>query len=116
MVKFILPEKWCIKVTKENSTIVGEVFGKISRSYIDWYNHNSDTYRIRPYLKSLNDNGSSYINPSSISSFSSSICPPEYLELTTEEFIEHVLNKQNVDNQFKYDPDLEIIYKRLLNL
>jgi uncharacterized SAM-dependent methyltransferase len=110
MEKFILPEKWCIKVTKENSLIVGEVFGKIAEIYKDW-THNEVSFRSRPYLRSHNDYDDKYSNLEAHSSFSFSY--PQGLELTTEEFIKYVLNKeQSIIN----DSDLENIYKKLLNI
>jgi hypothetical protein len=111
MKNFILPEKWCIKVTKENSLIVGKKFGKVSTTYLDWYDNNSIIYRTRPYLKSHNDSGDSYLDPNIPFTFSHD--SPEGLELTTEEFIEYVLNKKQT---VKVDSDLENIYKKLLNI
>jgi len=109
--EFILPEKWCIKVTKENSLIVGEVFGNCSLVYTDWYNRDSVAYVQRPYLRSHNDDNNSYLDPNAITSFSH--IKPEGLELTTEEFIKYVLNKEQT---VKVDSDLENIYKKLLNI
>lgn len=86
--KFELPEKWCIKVTKENSKLVGEYFGKISHNYKDWKYYNNYN---RPYLRSHNDNGVT-VEEGGNSSFSSA--GPEGLDLTNEQFERYVLKKE----------------------
>ena len=48
-------EHWCIKITKENSLIVGEYFNKkleIQSCYTDWFNH--ENYNHGKYLTSHN--------------------------------------------------------------
>lgn len=112
MSEFKLKEKWCIEVTEENSLIVGEYFKIVSSVYENWWetevNLNMDRKPTK-FLRSHND----YNNPvikGSESSFSSSEIEGQLL--TTEQFIKHVLNKEQCVNSEDYK---EILIK-LLNI
>ena len=93
MDKFKLKDEWSIKVTEENSLIVGEYFRKASSCYSDWYSREKkDLYQSGwKYLKSRNSAGET-VEKSSHSSFSSR--EPWGQLLTTEEFEKYVLNKE----------------------
>lgn len=99
MKEFILPNKWCIKVTEENSLIVGKHFGIMGESYKDWYKRG----RIfSKYLRSHNDAKES-VSLSALHSFSSN--KPEGLELTTEEFEKYVLGNISKENNIQVKED-----------
>jgi len=51
MNNFTLPEKWSIRITKENEKIVGEYFSIVSNAYLNGF--------VNCYLGSLNDFGES---------------------------------------------------------
>lgn len=93
MNNFKLEDEWSIKVTEENSLIVGEYFRKASSCYSDWYSgEKKDLYQSGwKYLKSRNSVGET-VEKSSHSSFSSR--EPWGQLLTTEEFEKYVLNKE----------------------
>jgi len=76
--KFILPEKWCIKVTEENEKIVGEYFSIVSLTYSSWW-ANATRFEMGEYLRSHNQEQKKVSNKAS-SSFSST--KPEGIELT----------------------------------
>lgn len=114
MEKFILPEKWSIKVTKENSLTVGKYFGQASDIYNNWWEHKAtEPSRIfRIYLNSHNTKNQTPLN-STNNSFSSN--EPENFELTTEQFIKYVLNKTNINTKLKEDLELNKIIIKLLS-
>ena len=98
MNNFKLEDEWSIKVTEENSLIVGEYFGKASKCYSDWYDSGSKRSLWKSgwkYLKSRNSIGEP-VEKSSHSSFSSK--EPWGQLLTTEEFEKYVLNKEVVQS------------------
>ena len=98
MDKFKLEDEWSIKVTEENSLIVGEYFRKASSCYSDWYDNGSKRSLWQSgwkYLKSRNGAGEP-VEKSSHSSFSSK--KPWGQLLTTEEFEKYVLNKEVVQS------------------
>ena len=109
MEEFILPEKWSIKVTKENSLIVGEYFKKASNIYKNWP---PAVLSCPDFLNSHNINNETPLN-SMHNSFSSS--DPKYLEITTEQFEKYVLNKPDVNIQPKEDLELNQIIIKLLS-
>lgn len=99
MENFILPDKWCIKVTEENSLIVGKYFGIMGDSYEDWYLRGGN---FSNYLRSHNDKG----EPVSISAaYSFSNGTPEGLELTIKEFEEYVLGNISKENNIQVEKD-----------
>ena len=108
MEEFILPEKWSIKVTKENSLIVGKYFKKASNIYKNW----PVGWGWADFLNSHNINNETPLN-SMHNSFSSS--DPKYLEITTEQFEKYVLNKPDVNIQPKEDLELNQIIIKLLS-
>lgn len=97
MNNFKLEDEWSIKVTKENSLLVGKYFEKASGCYSNWYSEGvGDLYQVGwKYLKSRNGAGET-VEKSSHSSFSS--MKPWGQLLTTEEFEKYVLNKEVVQS------------------
>ncbi len=89
-----LPEKWMVKVTQENATILGEFYGK----------HCYDRYKIivpneyvGKYLSSHNlASGNSMFSKDPGSNYTSTTVLPKYMEISFEQFEKWILKKDSL--------------------
>jgi hypothetical protein len=98
-------EHWCIKITKENSLIVGAYFEKHYEkgNYSDWFNKRCN---LNHYLCSHNDIEQE-LNPKSNGSFSS--LNPRGKKLTTKEFIKYIVNEDYNDKPYNINRLITIL-------
>ncbi len=107
MTKFEIPERWVVKVinSEQDAVIVpyiNETFGTrieigLSQSTTPWFYSN----QLNKNTKDDNKHDDSYAE-----SF-------EYcVEISFDDFVKYIINKYPIE--FKHDPLLETIYKRLL--
>ena len=105
MEKFILPEKWCVLArTSEEDIILTDY---IRDELGDDCDYDQDC-KGNCWFSNIIISGDHYY----------SFTKPEFTQITFEQFEKYVLNGE-VDEPIKYlenDPELAIIYKRLLNL
>lgn len=96
----MLPEKWCIKLTKENLEIVGGYYDKQTNHVRDSPLYNKDT-RIDQFLTSHNQGDDRYIEKGNCGSnfLMYDVCD-EFPEITTEDFIKYVL-KQSIPESYE---------------
>lgn len=82
--KYVFPEKWQIRLTKENFDIVKLYYSVVSTCYTDPSN-------IGSWIKSHNHEGDT---PSHYSKASFFYKEDGFTDITTEEFQKYVLNKE----------------------
>jgi len=106
--EFILPEKWCIRITKENLKVVGSYFDKqcgydyntyVDKFWIDRYFHSKNMDRQDILVKSLKRYNASFADSNIRNGF---------IEITFEQFKKYVLKKDNY-NHFKIGDIVEYI-------
>lgn len=86
--EFILPEKWWLKVTKDNLKILNEYLKENPHKYT----HYKDSWEVTYY----EGERSIYFYSEGTSSHSSYEIKIGFEEITTEQFLEHVVNKNKM--------------------
>ncbi len=116
---FTLPEKWCIKVTKENAIIIGEFYAEHA-----WkgYKESIPNYHIGRYFTSHNlaSNVSIFDKPPGFN-FSLEYPTSPFVEITFEQFKNYVLKKETMKRPqtFKITgskPLLKAIWEELIEM
>ena len=104
MKEFVLPKKWCIKSNEDNAELLEKFFRSKSNEY-QGYN---------PKWK-LNDTSYYHYPQHQVPFWGSYQIESGYIEISLEEFIDHVLNKKEDILSIKEDySDLKKLLKEII--
>lgn len=90
MEQFILPEKWCVKLNEDNIDLLNNFLKENSSFYSEY----EPSWGFKEW--DIDDGYYFYFPESKI--FASCLTNPEYDEITTQEFLDHMANKKKIMN------------------